>query len=106
MNKKDQWMADNILLANGLQYQNKGLTALKGEIAATASKAWDAAVAEVTKTFEKRVEFLREGYMPTLDCIESGFKCDYELDDNTNQCPCEWAMSKERILEHTSGREQ
>lgn len=49
-----------------------------------------------TETLLKRIDYLKEFYEPTKDCVDCGFVCDYEIDDESEMCVCQWAMTNER----------
>lgn len=39
-----------------------------------------------------RLKYLAKEYRPSEDCFKSGFKCDYRIEDESEECPCQWAM--------------
>lgn len=44
-----------------------------------------------------RLEYLKSNYEPVEECVTfCNFKCDFRIDDESDECPCQWALSKER----------
>ena len=53
---------------------------------------------------QERLDYLKTLYRPDPDCIDSKFKCDFRVDD-TDMCPCEWALTEEQKVKATKQQE-